>query len=95
MKDIINQIVDIENKAKSHQLDIFSRNMKRLFHEFESMGYKVVNPLGEKYDSRDTSLEANFSNPDGDTITKVLKPTIFRIVDEEYQLVQKGVVIVE
>ena len=59
------------------------------------MGYKIINPIGEKYDPRDASLEANFSNPDGNRITKVLKPSIFKVIDDEFQLIQKGVVIVE
>lgn len=92
---IINQITDIENKSKAHDIDIFKRNFKRLTHEFENLGYKIINPIGEKYDYRDAAIEANIVNEDATKITKVIKPAIYKNEEGGYVLIQKAIVIVE
>lgn len=95
MNNIINQIIEMENKSKEHQVDLFSRNFKRILHELEEQGFKVVNPIGETYDSRDASLEANILNEDATVISRVLKPAIYKLEENSYVLIQKGIVIVE
>ena len=95
METIINQFIDIENKAITNNIAVFSRNFKRLRLEFENLGYKVINPLGEKYDYRDASIEANIINENASIISKVIKPVIYKYEDDGFVLVQKGIVIVE
>jgi len=95
MNNIINQVFEMEKKAVEQNIDSFERNLKRIFHEFEEMGYKIVNPIGTNYDERDASIEANILNPNARKITKVLKPVIYKFENDAYSLIQKGVVIVE
>lgn len=95
MVNIINQLFEIEKKAAEQQLDSLDRNLTRIFHELEEMGYKIVNPIGKTYDERDTSVEANLLNSEASKISKVLKPVIYKTENDAYVLVQKGVVIVE
>ena len=95
MENIINQLFEIEKKASEQDLDIFERNLRRIFHELEEMGYKIVNPIGNIYDERDTSIEANILNATSSKITKVLKPVIYKVENDVSRLLQKGVVIVE
>ncbi|WP_428225014.1 hypothetical protein [Flavobacterium sp.] len=96
MINIINQLFEIEKKAKDQNISIFERNFDRLNTEISDLGYMVENPLGKKYDARDTSIEANVagSSPNP-TIVKVLKPIIFHKEGEQIILVQKGIVIAE
>lgn len=95
MEAIINQLFEIEKKAKEHHIDAFERNLNRIQHELEELGYKIINPIGTKYDERDASIEANLLNPNATKITKVLKPVIYKMENNSYALKQKGVVIVE
>lgn len=95
MKEIINQLFEIEKKVSDHKLDILDRNLQRIAHQLEEMGYQIVNPIGTRYDERDASVEANILNPNAKTITRVLKPVIYTTENGNYTLLQKGVVIVE
>lgn len=96
MKNIINQLFEIEAKLNGDTAKSVQRNFERLYHELEQMGYKVVNPLGQKYDERDISIEANvLTNSNNAKIVKVLKPAIYQKIDETYTLVQKAIVIAE
>lgn len=95
MEAIINQLFEIEKKANEQNLVIFERNFNRIEHELNEMGFKIVNPLGANYDERDASIEANLLSPSAKKITKVLKPVIYKIENDSYSLLQKGVVIVE
>lgn len=95
MEAIINQLFEIEKKASEQNIDVFERNLNRIQHELTELGYKIVNPIGTNYDERDASIEANLLNPNAKKITKVLKPVIYKMGNETYTLVQKGVVIVE
>ena len=63
MEAIINQLFEIEKKATEQNLDIFERNLNRINHELEELGYKIINPIGNQYDERDASIEANILNP--------------------------------
>lgn len=95
MEAIINQLFEIEKKATEQNLDIFERNLNRINHELEELGYKIINPIGNQYDERDASIEANILNPNAKKITKVLKPVIYKMQNDNYILLQKGIVIVE
>ena len=95
MNNIINQIFEIDKKTSEQNIDILDRNLKRIYHEFEEMGYKIINPMGNIYDERDASIEANILNPDSNKISKVLKPAIYKSENNVFVLVQKAVVIVE
>jgi hypothetical protein len=97
MKDIINQLFEIESKIKSEELPLFKRNFQRIYHELEQEGYTVINPIGKIYDERDVAIEANILSETGRElrITKVLKPIIYKVADEKRSLFQKAIVIVE
>lgn len=95
MEAIINQLFEIEKKATEQNLDVFERNLNRIQHELEELGYKIINPIGNQYDERDASIEANILNPNAKKITKVLKPVIYKMQNDNYVLLQKGIVIVE
>lgn len=95
MEAIINQLFEIEKKATENNLDLFERNLNRIQHELEELGYKIINPIGNEYDERDASIEANILNPNAKKITKVLKPVIYKMQNDNYILLQKGIVIVE
>lgn len=96
MITIINQLFEIEKKANDNSISLFERNFDRIRTEIEDMGYIVNNPLGKKYDERDTSIEASLvGNSSSPTIVKVLKPIIFVKEGDQVSLVQKGIVIVE
>jgi hypothetical protein len=95
MVQIINQFFEIERKTLEQNISSLDRNLQRISHELEEMGYKWVNPIGAKYDERDTSIEANLMTENAKKITKVLKPTIYKVDNDNYTLLQKGVVIVE
>jgi len=95
MNTIINQLFEIEKKALEQNIDGFDRNLKRIYHELEEKGYKIVNPLGTNYDERDSSIDANILNANSKKITKVIRPTIYKTENDTFQLIQKAVVIVE
>jgi hypothetical protein len=97
MTEIINQIFALDIKMKKDNNDSASRYLERIYHEFESMGFQILNPLGQAYRNEMTDVEANVL---GDLnrkskITKVLKPVIYQIENNETKLLQKGIVIVE
>jgi uncharacterized protein (UPF0297 family) len=95
MNNIINQIFEINKKASEQNIEVFERNINRIYHELEEMGYKIINPTGTLYDIRDASIEANLLNENAKKITKVLKPVIYKNENDTFILIQKGVVIVE
>ena len=91
MNNIINQLFEIDKKSAEQNIDVFDRNLKRIFHELEEMGYKIINPLGNIYDERDASIEANILNSQASRISKVLKPVIYKSENGSFALIQKGV----
>ncbi|WP_442265374.1 hypothetical protein ACSIGC_13710 [Tenacibaculum sp. ZS6-P6] len=97
MKEILNQIFDIEQKSEKNELHVFDRNIRRLYHEIEGLGFEIKNPLGEKYSLERTDIEATLMNDFHSKmkITKVLKPIIYKSENGHMTLVQRGVVIVE
>lgn len=95
MKEIINQIYEIQRKAVDNNLIIFERNFERLNYELESMGFHIVIPLNQAFDDTDMSIEATVVSQNLNTITKVIKPTIYKNDNGNITLLQKGIVIVE
>lgn len=95
MEEIINQLFAITIKSEKKGENPIKRQLDRIDHELKSMGYQVINPLGNVYKNEMTDIEANIAG-DGDDlkITKVLKPIIYKEFDGEIRLVQKGIVIV-
>nr|WP_321237613.1 hypothetical protein [uncultured Psychroserpens sp.] len=97
MTEIINQVFALDLKMKKQNNDSANRYLERIYHEFEAMGFQIVNPIGQTYRNEMTDVEANIL---GDLnrkskITKVLKPVIYQIENNETRLLQKGIVIVE
>ncbi|AUC77700.1 hypothetical protein [Olleya sp. Bg11-27] len=97
MLEIINQVFSIQLKSNKEDLTLFNRNIDRINHEFEALGFHIINPLGQTYRNEMTDVEANIT---GDfkskmKIVKVLKPIVYKKTNEENTLVQKGIVIVE
>lgn len=96
MKNIINQLFEIESKLNTTEKANLQRNFERIYYELEQKGYKVVSPIGQSYDERDLSIEANLLSENGkQKITKVLKPVVYHNIDGVYTLIQKAIVIVE
>ena len=98
MLAIINQIFELEQKLQAKNDLSAERNFKRIFYEFEEMGYKVINPINRKYSETDTDIEATLPGTQrGDLrITRVLKPVIYQVRNAaDTSLAQKGIVIVE
>ncbi|MEH6535875.1 MAG: hypothetical protein V7719_05745 [Psychroserpens sp.] len=97
MIEIINQVFALDLKLKKENNDSLNRYIDRICHEFEAMGFQIVNPIGQAYRNEMTDVEANIL---GDLnrkskITKVLKPVIYKVENNETRLLQKGIVIVE
>lgn len=97
MKEILNQVYEIEQKSEKRELTFFNRNVRRIYHEIEQMGFVLKNPLGEKYSLERTDIEANLLTDfhEGMRVSKVLKPIIYKVEDDQMILIQKGIVIVE
>lgn len=95
MKEIINQIYEIQRKANDNNITLFERNFERLEFEFKSLGYHIVIPLNQLFDDSDVSLEATIISQNKNIISKVIKPTIYKMENENFILIQKGIVLVE
>lgn len=96
MKEILNQVYDIEQKSEKREITFFDRNIRRIYHEVEQLGFVLKNPLGEKYSLERTDVEATLMHDfeEGMQITKVLKPIIYQVKSNNMVIIQKGVVIV-
>lgn len=97
MTEIINQIFALDSKMKKDNNDSVNRYLDRIYHEFEALGFQIINPIGQAYRNEMTDVEANILGnlSKHSKITKVLKPVIYQIEDNETRLLQKGIVIVE
>lgn len=98
MINIINQVFEIEYKLRLKNEDAADRNIRRLYHELEIMGYTVIDPVNRTYKETDTDVEASLAGElKGELkITRVLKPIIYQKLNEgQMELIQKGIVIVE
>lgn len=97
MLEIINQIFAIELKSKKEDLSLFNRNIDRIYHECDGLGYHIINPLGKAYKNEMTDVEANIVGDINENmeIVKVLKPIVYKEEEGMTRLIQKGIVIVE
>jgi hypothetical protein len=88
---IINQVFDIEKKSAQNTAVL--RPVERIKNTFDDMGYRIHNPIGEKYNEMRTDCEASIvgSKLDNLVVIDVIKP----IVHHAGMIIQKGVVIVE
>lgn len=96
---LCNQLAELDLKAQQDaQLSSIARNLKRMRHNLEELGYRYHIPLGEAYSEGRSDCDANLlDGAGGDTlhITKVLKPAVYREENGSTSLLQKAVVIVE
>ena len=96
---LCNQVCELEQKSKTDAaLSGIGRNLNRMKHSLEQMGYRYHNPLGEDYQEERSDCKANLLDGSGNDdlyISKVLKPVVYKEEDGKAWLVQKAVVIVE
>ncbi|RYG27988.1 MAG: hypothetical protein EOO01_40500 [Chitinophagaceae bacterium] len=95
---IINNVFEMQAKLKeTGSLATLERNFSRLANLFEEDGYTIQDPTGETYSETRTDCEASISGRVGAkmTITRTIKPIIYKRTDGNMQLLQKAVVIVE
>lgn len=98
IKEIINQIFEIEKKISGDPLEkSLSRNLRRLKSATEEMGFNFHNPVGEKYDITRLDCEAMISGESADNlkIVEVIKPIIYFREGETNSILQKAVVVTE
>ena len=97
MLEIINQVFSIQLKSNKDNLTLFNRNIDRINHEFEALGFHIINPLGQTYRNEMTDVEANITGDFNEQmkIVKVIKPIVYQKRNDENTLVQKGIIIVE
>lgn len=94
MKDLINQLAEIEIKLlKDNNFEKFARNFSRMKQYLSDNGYEYMIPLNEKYSDTRADIEANISGNLSNNmfITQVIKPVIYK----KNSIEQKGVVIIE
>lgn len=96
---LCNQVCEVEQKVSADAgLSSISRNLNRMKHTLEQLGYRYHNPLGEAYSEDRSDCEANLLDAATGAalrITKVLKPAVYQEANGQPMLVQKAVVIVE
>ena len=95
---ILNQLFELEKKIKDQPLEkSLQRNLRRIRDEFESAGYIIHDPLGEKYDLTRLDCEAMAAGEGSHSlkIVEVIKPIIYYRQDGRNSIAQKAVVIVE
>ena len=97
MLEVINQVFSIQLKSNKENLTLFDRNIDRINHEFEALGFNIINPIGQTYRNEMTDVEANITGDFNEQmkIVKVLKPIVYKKTNDQNTLVQKGIVIVE
>ncbi len=95
---VINQVFDMEKKLETMENSTsLQRNIRRIKVSLENMNIVYINPWGEKWDETRTDCEATISGTSTRKlrITEVIKPIITKKEGNMYQIIQKGVVIVE
>ena len=79
-------------------LDPVARNLDRIRHHLDELGYIYHSPLNETYSAERTDCEASIVGDIADGamfIRKVIKPVIYQKSADGDQLLQKAIVIVE
>ena len=102
IKEIINQIFEIEQKSSKLEGHSIQRNINRLKELFESglsdtVSISYHNPIGEKYDETRTDCEASISGESTENLVviEVIKPIIRISQNGITHIVQKGIVVAE
>lgn len=93
---LINQFFELSNKLQIDHSDQYERNIQRIYNFFENNDYVIKNPLNEAYSESRTDIEASLtgSKTTSLVISQVIKPIIYKKLDGQLTLVQKGIVIV-
>ena len=83
-------------KQKRMKFSFLIAHIKRMIHECSSNGFYIKNPIGEKFSEERTDIDATIMADLSTklTITKVLKPIVYKKEGDVNIIVQKGVVIV-
>ncbi|MDB5281415.1 MAG: hypothetical protein JWO06_490 [Bacteroidota bacterium] len=95
---VINQMHDINKRAKREKNSAIERSCERIKNVFEEDGVIIHDPTGEKYDMSRTDCEANIVSINllsPLTITDVIKPVIYIGKNGKREMIQQGLVIVE
>lgn len=95
---ILNQLFELEKKIKGQPIEnSLQRNLRRIRSQFEEAGYKLHDPLGEKYDLTRLDCEAMAAGEGAANlkIVEVIKPIIYHRENDRNSIVQKAVVVVE
>lgn len=93
---LINQLHELSQKLQQENGQKFERHLDRINDFFEQNDYLIKNPINERYTESRTDIEANIiGNATGDMkIVQVIKPIIYKKLDGQLTLIQKGIVIV-
>lgn len=93
---LINQLHELSQKLQQENGQKFKRQLDRINDFFEQNDYLIKNPINERYTESRTDIEANIiGNATGDMkIVQVIKPIIYKKLDGQLTLIQKGIVIV-
>lgn len=98
LKEIINQVFDIEKKIADADIEkTVSRSIRRIKKEFQGLGLEYHNPVGEVFDDTRLDCEAmiNTSDLDHMVISEVIKPIIYHKDKERMLLIQRALVVIE
>ena len=96
--DIINQVFEIEKKAKLLQENSIQRNINKLKSIFEyELSLTYHSPIGESYNETRTDCEASIAGNSCENliITEVVKPIIRIRFRQSSIILQKAVVIAQ
>lgn len=95
---IINNIHFLKNKLdlKEMSTGATNRRFNRIIEDFENLGLRYINPIGEEYNMTRIDCEASYTgeNEENLIIQEVIKPIIYSLGPTTDNLLQKGVVIV-
>ena len=95
---LINQLVEIKQKIVAVNMnEKFERNFNRIFSLLEDTGFIYRYAIGDKYDTTHTDCEAAIMGgvSKNMVITRVIKPAVYKKINDSFTMVQKAVVVVE
>lgn len=95
---IINNIHALAQRMQSPEQErAIKRRLDRIVSDFEQLGIKYLNPIGESYDETRLDCEASIAsdNLSNLKIAEVVKPIIYADTGAGYSIIQRGVVIVK
>lgn len=95
---IINSIHTLASKFNSPEQErMLKRRMDKIASDFEQLGIKFSNPIGEEYNETRSDCEASIASDNLDQliISEVIKPIVYARHEDGYRLIQRAVVIVK